>query len=140
MAILALAVLAAPALAAEPGAIELSVLDSSPVVDRATTIATPPEADAIEITYGPSSPEAETETLAVHKLTPPKPGKPYLTVWVPKRAGAVELAAGGQTIRVSVGGGDGGMSLALIALMIAAGLILFGGALWAVRAFSSRDD
>ena len=132
-ALLVLAAMAAPVAAAPP-----STSERFPVAGKATSIATSPGADSIQVTYSPSSSVVKTETLEVKKLTPPRPDKPYLTVWVPQRAGVVELAAGGETARVSVR--FDGVPVSGIAIMIVAGLILFGGVFWSMRSILTSDD
>lgn len=133
---LAIVLCAAPALAADPPA-TLSTSEPFPVAGKATSIATPPEADTIAVTYSPSSEVVATETLEVKKLTPPQPGKPYLTVWVPQRAGVVELTAGGEKTRVSIR--FDGVPTSGVAIMIVAALILFGGAFLSMRSILTRD-
>lgn len=123
----------------EAGEVKLpSTSETFPVVGKATTVASPHTADTITVTYSPSSEVVETETLEVKKLTPEKPGKLYNTVWMPKRAGVVELSGGGATNRVSIR--FDGVPMSGVAIMLVAAMILFGGAFWSLRSILRDDD
>lgn len=138
--LVALTVLVAvPALAADPAppAAKLSTSERFPVVGKATSVSTPPAADAIDVVYSPSSRVEEKARVPVEKLTPPRPNKPYLTPWIPDRAGVAQLSAGGQSIKVSVR--FDGVPTGGIVIMLIAGVILFGGAFVSMKSLLSGD-
>jgi hypothetical protein len=127
---------AAPALATEP-AVKLSTSERFPVAGKATAIISPPEADAIGVVYSPGSQVEVTESVAVQKITPPRPGNPYRTAWKPARAGVVALSAGGQTVNVSIR--FDGVPAGGVIIMVIAALILFGGAFFSIKSLLSGD-
>lgn len=130
-ALVLVAALAAPsaALAAEPG---ISLSDRFPTAEKATTIVVPPHAEEVEIIYSPGSKIARTEVVAVEPLAA---GEPTQVVWRPQRPGVVQLSAGGESIKASIR--FDGIPASGIAIMIIAGLILFGGASISLRALVS---
>ena len=131
--------LAAPVAAKkdEKPKVVLSTSDRFPVAGKATTIVTPPTADKVEVVYSPSSGVESKATIEVKKLSKPREGKPYLTVWKPDRPGVVALSAGGQTANVSIR--FDGIPLGGVVIMILAGLVLFGGAFVSMRSLMSGD-
>jgi hypothetical protein len=130
----------APALGDEPAktrAPAVSTSDRFPVVGKATSVTTGPEADSIELLYSPSSEVEARQSVPIRKLTPPEADKPYHTAWIPERAGVVALTAGGTTVNVSVA--FDGIPIGGIAIMLIAGLILFGGTFVSVRSLLTPD-
>lgn len=126
---------ATAATAAEPAKPAIKSSQRFPVAGVATSLETPPEADEIKAVYSPSSRVESTQTIKVEKLTPPKPGKPYLTAWIPERAGVVTVTAGKASRNISVR--FDGIPVGGIIIMVIAGLILFGGVFVSMKSILS---
>lgn len=103
-------------------------LSSEPLVrGQAVTVSLGAPSDSLVVTYRPNSGISVSETLPVTGST---------AQWVPSRAGVVSLeAADGTSANVSVRFDRTPISGLLI--LILAGLILFGGAAFAMRALLS---
>ena len=84
--------------------------------------------DTLFVTYRPSSVLAQRDTIRIGGFTSVK--------WTPRRAGVVRIALpGGASQNVSVRFTD--TPLSGLFVLVGAGLILFGGAIFAMRALLS---
>lgn len=98
------------------------------VLDREATLHFGAPVDTLFVTYRPNSVLAQRDTIRIGGFDSVK--------WTPKRAGVVQIALpGGASQNVSVRFTAPPMSG--IAILIVAGLILFGGAILSMRALFS---
>lgn len=116
---LALVALAAPAALAQ-----IEVDPAAPVRGQAVTLTFAEPADTLLVTYRPGAATASTDTLLLGGVTTAE--------WTPRRAGVVQLAAGEATATESVRFVQ--TPLAGVSVMVLAGLILFGGAAFSLKA------
>lgn len=121
------ALLALPAHAQDaPAAID-SIAAAQPVMGRPFVLDLPAGTDTVFVTYRPGSSVAVADTLFA--------GGASTLSWAPRRAGVVRVEAGGITRNLSVRFDE--PPLFGVAIMLLAGLILFGGATYAtVKLFS----
>ena len=117
-------------LAAAPALAQISTEPAAPVRGEPVTVTLAEPADELLVTYRPSS------GIAVEETVPVSGGR---ATWTPNRAGVVLLAtADGATRNVSVRFDRTPVSGLLI--LIVAGLVLFGGASFAMRALLSGPE
>ncbi len=115
---LALLVLAVP-VAAQP----ITLTPEIPVVGQEMTLQFQAPVDTVFVTYRPNSAVARRDTIRV--------GEAQSMRWTPKRAGVVRIGLpDGTTQNVSVRFTE--TPLAGVFVLLIAGLILFGGASWAM--------
>lgn len=121
----ALALLALGALAATPGAAQsITLLPDLAVVGRETTLQFGAPVDTLFVTYRPNSVLAQSDTIRIGGFDSVK--------WTPRRAGVVRVALpGGTAQNVSVRFTEPPRSGLFV--LIGAGLILFGGAIFSMR-------
>lgn len=122
---LALLCLAAPAAAqdAAPVASTIMVLPESPIVGEPATLTFDAPVDAVVLTYRPNSAIPVVDTVRIGGFTSIK--------WTPVEAGVVRVAVpGGPSQNLSVRFAE--WPLSGIFVLLVAGLILFGGAGWAM--------
>ena len=112
-----------PALAQDASARLDSVAAAQPVAGRPFALDLPAGADTVVVIYRPGSAIAEADTLFAEGASP--------FPWTPRQAGAVRVEAGGTARTLSVRFDD--PPLLGITIMLLAGLILFGGAVYATR-------
>jgi hypothetical protein len=118
------------ALAFGPAALaQIAVSPEAPVRGQPVEVVLDTPAEALLVTYRPNSGIAVEETVPVDGTR---------AVWTPSRAGVVALATPeGATRNVSVRFDETPVGGLLI--LIGAGLVLFGGATFAMRALLSDD-
>lgn len=118
------ALLSAPALA------QIAVSPEAPVRGQPVTVTLDAPAEALLVTYRPNSGIAVEETVPVTGTT---------ATWTPSRAGVVGLATpDGASRNVSVRFDR--TPLSGLFILIGAGVVLFGGATFAMRALLSDDE
>ena len=126
-ALFALILLAATPSAAQPITItpEIAVLDQEALLRFEAPV------DTLFVTYRPNSVVAQRDTIRIGGFDSVR--------WTPKRAGVVRLALpGGANQNISVRFTEAPLSGLLI--LIGAGLILFGGAIFAMRKLLGSDS
>lgn len=101
---------------------QISVSPASPVVGETVTLNFTEPVDTLRVTYRPGSNAARTEALPV--------GSPAYA-WTPNQAGVVRLEAAGTSQNVSVRFRS--VPPAGLLILVLAGTILFGGALFAFK-------
>jgi hypothetical protein len=107
---------------------EISVEHPYPTVGRATTIHVPEMVDQVIITYQPDAP-------AIQRVETILGGGTQDVVWRPQHPGVVRIEAAGVTKEVSVR--FDGVPLSGVLIMLIAGTILLGGAIWSMRQLMS---
>jgi len=124
MRLLLLVLLLAAAPAAGQSATSISVLPERLVAGDQATLTFDAPVNAVVTTYRPNSAIPIVDTLVVGGFTSVR--------WTPERAGVVRVSVpGGPSRNVSVR--FTALPVAGLFVLIAAGLILFGGAAWAMR-------
>ncbi|MEM1041744.1 MAG: hypothetical protein AAGI91_03860 [Bacteroidota bacterium] len=124
--LLALLALAAPA-AAQP----ITLAPEIPVANQELTLRFAAPVDTVFVTYRPNSAVAQRDTIRV--------GEAQSMRWTPKRAGVVRIGLpDGTSQNVSVR--FAATPLAGVLVLLFAGLILFGGATWAMRKLFSEGS
>lgn len=101
-----------------------------PEVGQEATIRLAEPADYVVVTYRPNSIIAQRDTIRIGGFDSVK--------WTPKRAGVVRIGlpdGGGQNVSVQFTG----VPLSGLLILIFAGLILFGGAVFAMRKLLEDD-
>ena len=117
-------------LAAVPALAQISTEPAAPVRGEPVTVTLGAPADELLVTYRPNSGIAVEETVPVSGTR---------ATWTPSRAGVVSLATpDGTSQNVSVRFDETPVSGLLI--LIVAGLVLFGGAAFAMRALLSGPE
>lgn len=114
-----------------PGAAAQIVLGSDDLyVGRPVTVTVGPDADSLVVTYRPNSSISEVTVLPVEG------GE---IVWTPERPGVARLAVpGGPTVNASIRFQR--TPIAGVVVLLLAGCILFGGAIFASIKLFERDD
>lgn len=111
-------------------AAQFTLSPETPVIGETVTITLPEAADVLTVTYRPNSSVPRIEEIATNGLT--------TVSWTPTNAGVVALAAGSASMNTSVRYQSAPMGG--IFVLIVAGLILFGGAIFAFRLLFQDDD
>jgi hypothetical protein len=115
---------------AAPVATTITVLPEAPVVGEATALTFDAPVDAVVITYRPNSAIPVVDTVRIGGFTSIK--------WTPTEAGVVRVAVpDGPSRNLSIRFAE--LPLAGVFVLIMAGLILFGGASWAMTKLLSGD-
>ena len=123
--LLALCLMAAPGIAQS-----ITISPEVAVVGQESMLRFDAPVDTLMVTYRPNSVVSQQDTLRVGGFDSVR--------WTPKRAGVVRIAtSGGASQNVSVRFTEAPMSGLVI--LIGAGLILFGGAIFAMRKLLSGD-
>ncbi len=114
-------------------AVNISVAEQYPTVGKETTIVLSEPTAELAITYQPDAPVARTYELATNgRLQVP---------WTPQKAGVVKIAAVGAEGVAEVSVKFDGTPWLGVAIMLGAGLILFGGAsLCMYSIFTAKEE
>lgn len=121
-------VLAASFWPAEAAA-QFTLSPETPVVGEPLTVTLPEAADALTVTYRPNSTIPHAEVIPTNGRT--------TVSWTPTNAGVVALSVGTASMNTSVRYQSAPLSG--IFVLLAAGLILFGGAIFAFRLLFQDD-
>ena len=114
--------------AQEAGAVTVS--DKFPTTGKSTTIKTDTLEQTVELTYSPGSKVEAKETVKAQGTR--------LVLWRPQRPGVVSIAAPNHaTKNVSVR--FDGVPLSGLVIMMLAGAVLFGGALFSLRSLLAEQ-
>lgn len=121
--------LVAAAMCALPAAAQITPSTETPVVGQPLTLTFDAPVDTLTVTYRPGGVTESAETIPVGGTA---------AEWTPREAGVVQVAAGDASQSLSVRYASAPVSGLLV--MALAGLVLFGGAAWAMRMLLSSTD
>lgn len=119
------------ALAAPASAQAVTLAPEIPEVGQETTLRLAQPADYVVVTYRPNSIVAERDTIRIGGFDSVK--------WTPERAGVVQIGlpdGGSQNVSVRFTG----VPLSGLLILIFAGTILFGGAIFAMKKLLEGDE
>lgn len=121
----------AAALVAVPGAsAQITASPERLVVGQPTTLSFGAPADTVVVTYRPGSRTSSVDTLAAAGAS--------TVSWTPRAAGLVQVGAAGTRTTLSVRFAR--TPLSGLFVMLGAGLVLFGGAAFALRLLMREDE